>query len=269
MLIRGALKKVLYPLLSRCVLIPKSYRIIFCFHDISEPDATQHSALYSTRPAQFKAQIAFLRSQFEFVPLGDLMFAADRGSRLAAITFDDGFLSDKDVAMPILQAAGIPFSIFLNQTAIERNYIKYDLFNAIDRRYESKKFLDRDDVIAMDRKGVAIGSHTQNHRALSSCDDASLEREIRGNKQFLEDLLGHPVLDLALPYGKREHYDQRAITTALSAGHRFIYSTNPGLLSASRREPLELPIPRISILNEDPETLRFYINRPMFRRIEL
>ncbi len=102
---------------------------------------------------------------FEIVSLDEIVSSPEaKGKRLAAITFDDGFLSVKDTAMPILEARKIPFTVFLNSTAIRENYLPYDQFDEINRRYNERVYLDAAEVKMLREKGVTIDSHTTNHQ---------------------------------------------------------------------------------------------------------
>lgn len=267
----GLLKTVLARGLSRTVLVGPGKRFIFLYHDVSDPDAPQHSPDYSTRPARFRQQVELIASHFHVVPLDEVVSAeANGGRRLASVTFDDGFLSVRDVALPVLNAKGLPCAVFVNGVAVRENRLANGLGAAAERAYGEKVFLDADDLRRLDRDGVLIGSHTSSHKILSSCDDAELEEEVSGNKRFVEELTGRPVRHLALPYGKREHYDGRVLRFCREAGHEYVYSTNPSFFTpAEVRGAAARPVPRLPLLDETPEQMLFYVNRPLLKRIDI
>src|SRR6478672_3770982 len=123
------LKNAVTKIFSQKVIIPSSSRIIFVYHDVSAPDSPQYSELYSTETNKFKEQIDFIRENFEIVSLDEIVSRREnKGKRLAAITFDDGFLSVKETALPYLEAHKIPFTVFFNSTAIKENHLPYDQF---------------------------------------------------------------------------------------------------------------------------------------------
>lgn len=112
-------------LLRRNLILPfvRERRYVFVYHDVSEPDSPHHWPVYSTPFRTFVHQVAFLRSLFRLVPLAEIVAPSsgrDRG-HLAAIVFDDGFRSVLDRAHPHLASLGIPFAVFVNRSAIERN----------------------------------------------------------------------------------------------------------------------------------------------------
>lgn len=74
----------------------------FCWHQLPVDD--------------FRAQLEWLREQYTVLPLTDALAALDAGTlpdHAAAITFDDGFANNVDVALPVLEAMELPATIFL------------------------------------------------------------------------------------------------------------------------------------------------------------
>ena len=65
--------------------------------------------------AMFRRQMLYLREHFDVVPLAELPAAiANMPSRpVAAITFDDGFMDNCTLALPILRELQIPATVFL------------------------------------------------------------------------------------------------------------------------------------------------------------
>lgn len=259
--------------LGKRLLIPPSRRFVFVYHDISDVDAPQHAVEYSTTPSAFRAQVTTLAEAFDFVPLDDVVRPDHRpspGRRLASITFDDGFLSVRQEALPYLSARGIPFSVFLNRTAVEHNFLHYGpQYEHLNRRYEGKVFLDAEDVNRLTPSGVTIGSHTSSHRVLSQLDDGELRDEVSGNKRYLESLIGRPVAHFALPFGKREHYDRRVLDYCCAAGHDYVYSTNPMFFDPRALGGRCSLVPRVDVSRQPAGSAFFTLNRPLLKKVEL
>jgi peptidoglycan/xylan/chitin deacetylase (PgdA/CDA1 family) len=207
------LRKVVTKALSRRVLTSSAKRFVFLYHDVSDPDSPQYSPLYSTRTDQFKRQIELLSKYFKFVPLEAVVTPnTNSRQRLASITFDDGFLSVKEHALPYLKSKDIPFSVFVNSMAIKHNRLFYGAnVPDINRTYDRKVFLDESDLRALAPNDVVIGSHSSTHKVLAECDEASLREEVLDNKIYLEGLTGRAVKHFALPFGKLEHYNERVL----------------------------------------------------------
>ena len=117
-------KAVLKRVARRDIVLPlaQSYRVIFVFHDLSDPSARHHSPIYSTPPSIFERQMAWLARRFELVSLDEIIDPERRsdGRPLAAVTFDDGFRSVLEIGHPILRDLGIPYTIFLIRNAVEQ-----------------------------------------------------------------------------------------------------------------------------------------------------
>jgi len=65
----------------------------------------------------FRQQIQYLKDHFEVVTLAEVVARLRRGEvrrPTAAITFDDGYQNNYDVAFPILREAALPATIFLS-----------------------------------------------------------------------------------------------------------------------------------------------------------
>src|SRR5918911_3244123 len=122
------IKEGVTKVLSRRVLVKPARRFVFLHHDVSEPGEFHHSASYSTSVAAFREQIEFLARNFRLLPLDELLSPEldARRERCASLTFDDGFLSVKETAMPYLSAKGIPFAVFVNRMAVAENRLFND-----------------------------------------------------------------------------------------------------------------------------------------------
>jgi hypothetical protein len=93
----------------------------------------------------------------------------------------------------------------------------------------SGRMLSWTQIHEMRSAGIAFGSHTLSHPALSQLTPAEVETELRESKQILEDKLGEPVLDLAYPFGRPEDYGNIAPAVAAQCGYRSAVTTTWGL----------------------------------------
>jgi len=77
--------------------------------------------IHRVNPDIFSQQIELLRRHFTIVPLDELVAGTYEGcstSGLAALTFDDGYLSVLNEALPILREMDIPCTIFISSAVI-------------------------------------------------------------------------------------------------------------------------------------------------------
>ena len=293
--------------------LPNAQRFIFIYHDVSTPSESHHSPLYSTTPENFKNQIDFINSRFECVQLDELLLSEKLSlkRKYAAITFDDGFYSLLSQAHPLLASKSIPFSVFLNKTAIEKNQLwlsnlvlhqhnrvylegimrsnrieesEWNNFyqspvNWILSNFEKididslfvanpsneKKYLDENDVKNLCQRGVLMGSHTVSHPVLSKLTSEKLSKEISENKQYVESLTRKPADFFAIPFGKKTDYNETVIKTCREAGHTKLLTSNP--VPVSEKE--NILVPRIGLTNESVHTIKFYLNRPYLKKIDI
>ena len=75
----------------------------------------------------------------------------------------------------------------------------------------------------VDTDGFEVAAHTRTHPDLRGSRD--LEGEIRGSKQDLEAILGHPVRSFAYPYGK---YGPTILQVVRDSGYESAVTTNGG-----------------------------------------
>ena len=265
-----AVRRIAAPALSARLLVPANRRVIFIFHDVSDLGSRHFRPEYSTTPSVFQEQIECLAQHFELVSLAAITRPdTPTGDRpRAAITFDDGFRGVRTEAQPVLESRGIPFAVFVSRMAIETDALYNGPSNQLVQGGRSRVFLDVDDVVALSRAGVTIGSHSATHRNLAQCSASELEEEITGNKQYLERLLGVPVRDFAFPIGSRQHCTAQAIQACFAAGHERAYSSDRRLFRGkdvtAANDWHEL-LPRVGLKTESPGEMRFAINRALLR----
>lgn len=102
--------------------------VILGYHRIANAIATESYSfdpeLISATTAEFDWQMDFVRSEFTVLPLLELLERSLAGRpippRAVAITFDDGFTDNHDVALPVLRKHSIPATVFVSTEWIDR-----------------------------------------------------------------------------------------------------------------------------------------------------
>jgi len=122
------------------------------------------------------------------------------------------------------------------------------------------------EVRALADAGMAIGSHTRNHRVLQTVPPNDLDGELAGSRQEIEERLGRPVRSIAYPVG-RAIAAEPAIRSALRhAGYELGFTTTPGINRFERADDLfdlkRLPIDR----GTPPGAARTYLATPWLAR---
>jgi peptidoglycan/xylan/chitin deacetylase (PgdA/CDA1 family) len=125
-----------------------------------------------------------------------------------AVTFDDGHISNYELAAPALQAHGLRahFFITVGWTGTKAGYMGWD------------------ELRALHGAGHTIGAHGWSHKLLTHCDDTQLQKELGGARRELEDRLGAAVTTMSLPGGR---YDRRVLAACAAAGYEHVYTSEP------------------------------------------
>ena len=119
-----------------------------------------------------------------------------------AVTFDDGYKDNLQVAAPILLRYGIPFTVFVTSSYIQSGSPDY----MTPRELQALAALP----------GVTIGAHGVTHARLTECRDKTLRHELLASRCYLEDVTGQPVTTLAYPHGAT---NRRVCEAAREAGY--------------------------------------------------
>jgi peptidoglycan/xylan/chitin deacetylase (PgdA/CDA1 family) len=99
---------------------------------------------------------------------------------------------------------------------------------ALESRLADEQLMTWDQVRALRRAGMAVGSHTRTHRVLQTLTPEILDRELRGSRADLEEQLGVPVQCLAYPVGLPVKDSQQIRTAIEAAGYRLGLSYGHG-----------------------------------------
>lgn len=101
------------------------------------------------------------------------------------------------------------------------------------------------ELVALDRSGVTVGSHSLTHPCLDRCDDDRVRTELTSSRELLQEILGRSVRSIAYPNG---NVDRRISDAAARAGytvgfafdHRLsVLRPDPMLVSRVRVDPTD------------------------------
>lgn len=126
-----------------------------------------------------------------------------------ALTFDDGYLDNFNLAAPYLLEKNIPFTIFVITNFIKNN--KEGFMSELNLKELSNNPL------------VTIGSHTCNHKNLTELNQDQLMNELKISKSYLENLIGKEVSSISYPYGK---YNSIVKQKVFDAGYKLGFSSD-------------------------------------------
>lgn len=185
---------------------------ILCYHAV-QPHWTSPLAV---EPDAFARQAAWLARWRDVVPLSRAVERLDRRGRLprgtVALTFDDGFASVHQHALPHLRRHGLPSTVFLVAETLCDPPRPVDWVDT-PPPYPLQT-LTLDQVLEMQDAGVEFGSHSWAHHDLTTLDPETCVEDLRRSRELLEDLLGRPVPFLAYPRGRNDAGVRRAAAVA-------------------------------------------------------
>lgn len=118
-------------------------------------------------------------------------------ARTVVISFDDGFESVFENALPMLLERGLTATVFC---------VAGHLGGANDWKTQPPGTLPRplagaEAIAEIAEGGIEVGSHGVHHAPLGSVLGVVVERELRESRERLEEVTGRDVVSFAYPYG--------------------------------------------------------------------
>jgi peptidoglycan/xylan/chitin deacetylase (PgdA/CDA1 family) len=164
-----------------------------CFHGIGTPgrELEPDEENFWVEPAQFKEILDVI-----------VRYPAVR------ITFDDGNMSDVELALPELRRR--------NLTAV---------FFVVSGRLGQPGSLAAADLRNLLQSGMTIGSHGMMHRPWRTASAQELHEELTGAQEAIAQASGQPVSQVACPFGS---YDRRVLNAIRHRGFSRVYTVDGG-----------------------------------------
>jgi peptidoglycan/xylan/chitin deacetylase (PgdA/CDA1 family) len=194
-------------------------------------------------PERFAAQMAYLAERRRVVGL-DALFEPDPspgGPPRVAITFDDGYRSVLEHAVPVLREHGFSAAFFVPTKWI-------GAWNAWNPSSDLRLELMSDDELAeLAQSGFAIESHGHAHIDYAGSEPHAVEDDVRTSVERLTEVLGRPPRYLAYPYGRAS---PPAAGEAARLGLR-------GAFALDRRQDIvgDFAVQRVPVVPADTKTL--------------
>jgi peptidoglycan/xylan/chitin deacetylase (PgdA/CDA1 family) len=203
-------------------------RAILTYHSLDDSNSP-----ISVSPSAFETHVSFLASgRVRVVPLAQIENMTDREDAVA-ITFDDGFQSFADTALPRLADHGLPSTLFVVSDVVG----KTNAWNGTaDAGIPVLPLMDWDAIGRARERGAEIGGHTRRHRDLTLVTDAEIVDEIAGSADAIAEATGDRPASFAYPYGKHDLRAEQAVRQT----YRRACTTDLRWLSAAD-DPVQLP----------------------------
>jgi len=204
-------------ILALCYPILRLSNLILYFLGVKQKGRLRVLTYHEIHPSQawqFERQLRWLSKSWEFVT-PDVFLAMKNGDSpidrdYLLLTFDDGFISNRQVADTILAEMGI-YAVFfvvsefvkVNDDLEMRKFVSEKIIPGMDPSLvlDCQGNMTWDDLAVLIKQGHSIGAYTANHSRLSKVDNQELEAEIIASADEIEARLGVKVSHFAYTFG--------------------------------------------------------------------
>lgn len=189
---------------------------ILLYHHITTDEFTNEESVSLISPNDFRLHMTAikvhfnpisLRSYYEYVMCDDGSVTLPENP--IVVTFDDGYLSNYEIAYPILKDLEIPATIFVVTDTVGE-VAGGGKVNNSHFSWEQAREMEASGLIE-------IQSHTVNHLKMSTLDVDEMVRQIRKSKYDVEKNMGRECDMIAYPYGD---YNEQIKIAARAAGYK-------------------------------------------------
>jgi len=180
---------------------------------------TYHSVAFEQR-SKFAQQMDEL-IRFSKPVFANIKGTLRNGTHYSSVTFDDGFQSVLENALPELHQRKVPSTLFIPTDYLGQHP---GWINNQDLEECNEIVITADQLSSLSTDLVMIGSHCLTHPNLSVLSQQKIEKELVESKQKLEKMLHRELELLAFPYGA---YNKNVLQLSKKAGYRRCFSAIP------------------------------------------
>lgn len=177
---------------------------------------------------EFTALCSFLSRNFRVVPLRVILEKLRNGESLGgelAITFDDGYQDNFELAAPVLKGRNLPATFFVTTRFIGTEFVPW--WDA--KQNVSRPWMTWEQVRSLHQMGFEIGSHTMTHVDLGKASGEQALDELTNSRVELEQRLSAPIDLFAYPYGRPDNITEGSRRLVQTAGYSCCCSCFGGL----------------------------------------
>lgn len=204
--------------------------VIIYYHDIVEKG--KGYSYQKVEKAHFESQMKYLKENgYQSILFEDM--EKPLPEKAVLVTFDDGFQSVYENAVPIMERYDIKGNIFLPTKYIEEQDPHFMTWTMLKSLCDLGKF--------------SVAAHTHDHVDIRTLDAETMNLQIQQSAGLLEKRLGMYANGFCMPYGK---YDYKSIENLKKSGkYKFIFASFYG--HAKENNLMSHLLPRIGISNDD------------------
>lgn len=224
---------------------------------------TELQRTYEITPARLESLIAsYQRKGYEFISMADVKKRLSFDSRpsaflplclstslpslhssspkFVAVTLDDGYADNYEIAYPIFKKYNVPFCIYLCEKMVKGEMQ--------ENKIEHYRYLSIEQIEHLNNEPLCtLGGHTASHVHLSQLNKEQQREEIEHCQLWLESITHKPMKDFAYPYGD---YNADTISIVKDLGIKRAVAAWGGALR-HRKKYNYLTIPRLLVTESE------------------
>ena len=188
--------------------------VILMYHALFADDAgfdriAVEDQPYAVSTENFRTQLARLAA------LRTGLIAHGQAPPDVVLTFDDGHVSNYDLALPILAEFGMQAYFFITT----------------DFTDQREHFCSSEQLRAMHQAGMVIGSHGKTHAFFADLSEHEALHEFQASKDKLESITGAAVESISFPGGR---YQKDNVKQAAKLGYSQVFGSGFGTVDVTR-----------------------------------
>lgn len=171
--------------------------LVLFYHSVNDTFYRSHSI------KMFEMQLQWLlKNDYKFITVNKLS-EYKNSKKVICLTFDDGYLDNYKIVLPILNKYNIKATFFVVTEW-------FDLDQSDRHHSYDLPFMKKEHVKILYENGMEIGCHTHSHRQATDLLQDSRKlfiKDLKTNKNILEKILGSKVTSFAYPNGQKGSYN--------------------------------------------------------------
>jgi len=122
------------------------------------------------------------------------------------VTFDDGWLGNFEIALPLLREFDTNAIVFVCTSLIGTN-----------------GYMDWNHIDQLVKAGISVQSHAFSHQPLETLSEKEIYNELYMSKKLIEEQTGQQVSAISFPHGS---YNENIINAAHKIGYRMFFTSD-------------------------------------------
>jgi peptidoglycan/xylan/chitin deacetylase (PgdA/CDA1 family) len=184
--------------------------VILGYHHVTQAPSNK---IYAVSASMFRQQLTWLKDKgFRVISLSELyqslLSGSGPGPGAVVLTFDDGLLSQFELALPILREFGFPACFFVIADFVGKG-----------------GFMGWAQLREIIGCGMEVGSHGLSHSMLNIMPDERVKEELALSKNILEEYLNYRIDFLSIPRGQ---FNPSIKQIAAGLGYKAVCVSSPG-----------------------------------------